>query len=487
VTIRFRLFATYLGLITFGTGLLAAVVLWSFERFFLTTTQSDLAARAAAVSESVGDWLQQGDRERVGVVVKRYGAQEGIALYVLDPDGALIATSQGERWEWELDWTKVPGVAAALRGDRSGGRSPGLHADDTRLYEAVPVVRNGKLLGVVRMSRTLAQLQAHTRTTVVTVLAALFLILAASAVLSAWLARGLAQPISRMRNFAVELGRGNFASRLESKRRDELGELAVELNRMAERLAELERERRAFLANASHELRTPVSNVHVTLQALESGAAEDPDLRSRFLSTALDETHRMKRLVQDLLDLGRLEAGVTNLERTRLPLRSVIERSTRAVEGRALAHKVALAVQVEDAAHVSVDNERMAQALLNLLDNALKAAPSGSTIHVAGRTRDEHAEITVRDEGAGIAPEHLPHLFEQFYTADRSRRRGGTGLGLAIAKRIIEAHGGSISATSPPGAGATFTVLLPISAPAAAAPPESREAPREDSHPRATA
>ncbi len=468
--IRTRLFLTLLGLIAVGAGLLAAVVLWSFERFFLESTENDLHARAVAIAESLSEWLAEDDLERVGLVVRRYGAQEGIALRVLGLDGKLIATSDTAPGEWRTDWTVVPGVRQAMAGGTVRGRAPGITTDDERVFVVLPVVREGKSLGLVRMSRTLAGLRAYQRDTVGIVLGALGLVLLGSAGLSAFLARGLASPIQQMRNFAVRLGQGHLKDRLPITRRDELGDLAIELNRAAERLAALEEERRAFLANASHELRTPVSNVHVTLQALESGAGEDPELRGRFLATALEETERLRRLIQDLLDLGRLEAGVTGLDRVRVPVRGLIERCVRAVEGRARTEGVEL-VPVDGAdASVRIDNERMTQALLAILDNALKLSPRGSRITITTRVRGAVIEIGVHDEGPGIDPADLPHVFEQFYTADRSRKRGGTGLGLAIARRIVDAHQGSISALSDgPGQGATFLIALPaddVSAPA---------------------
>jgi signal transduction histidine kinase len=467
MSIRHRLFLTTIGVLLVGCGTLAAVVLWSFERFFVRSVMDDLTARTAAVAESVGDWLERGDIERVALVVRRYGAQESIALRVLGPDGRLLATSQDDARERATRWVDVPGVAGALGGARTHGVSPGVHEEERRVFAAMPIDRGGKRLGAVRMSRSLTRLEAHRRGTVVTVLAAFGVVLALSAALSAWLARGLGRQIQAMRDFAVALGRGQLAQRLPGMRRDELGELAEELNRMAARLAELESERRAFLANASHELRTPVSNVHVTLQALESGAGEDPELRGRFLRTAVDETTRLRRLIQDLLDLGRLEAGVTGLDRVRVSLRAVVERATRAIEGRALEQRVRLEVAAEGDAVVEIDGERIAQALQNLLDNALKMSPPGGTLRVVGRREDGNAAILVADEGPGIDPADLPHVFEQFYTADRSRRRGGTGLGLAIARRIVEAHGGAIHASSTPGQGATFRIVLPL-APAAA-------------------
>jgi signal transduction histidine kinase len=296
-----------------------------------------------------------------------------------------------------------------------------------------------------------------TAETIVVVLGAVF---AAATLVSIRLARGLAEPVQRMRNFAVDLGEGQLGERLDIRRQDELGELGTELNRMSRRLAAVDEERRAFLASASHELRTPVSNIHVTLEALESGAGEDPDLRRRFVQSALGETSRMIRMIQDLLDLGRLEAGVSVIERQRTTVQHLVDRLHRAMEPRLQDARVHVEVDVVDAP-ISIDTERMLQALMNILDNALKFAPPRSTVRIRTRVENACAVLSIEDEGPGIAPADLPRVFEQFWMADPARKRSGTGLGLAIARRIVESHGGTISAGSAGGRGATFTVSLP--------------------------
>jgi signal transduction histidine kinase len=257
------------------------------------------------------------------------------------------------------------------------------------------------------------------------------------------------------------LGSGHFGDKLELRQSNELDQLALELNRMSERLASLDQERRAFLANVSHELRTPISNVFVTVEALRNGAASDPKVSDRFFQNVEDETKRLSRLINDLLDLGRLEAGVTLLEKQNLQLNSLISRAVRAVESRMQNSRISAQVNVGDL-QIQGDSERLLQALLNVLDNAIKHSTPNSQILITGYKQAKQAVVTIRDQGQGIKESDLPHIFEQFYTADRSRQGRGVGLGLAIAKRIIEAHGGSITATSQFGEGASFTISLPL-------------------------
>ena len=457
-----KLLVTYLALTALGTSILASYILWSFYGYFMRTRQADLDAWTAALSESVADSLAENDFKRVELLVQRYGARQSVTLRVFTPDGRLLSTSDPKLDRRIADWRNVPGVSEALQNKPARGMAKGVLSNEDRLYAAKPIVRKGRLLGVLRMSLTLDQFQRQFRRVIFTVLGTLIVTLLLCAFISEWLARNIARPIQAMRNFAIEVGRGHLGEKLNIHQNDEVGQLAIELNRMSQRLASLDKERRAFLANVSHELRTPVSNVHVTLEALESGADEEPELRSRFIRTALDETTRLSGLIKDLLDLGRLEAGVTQLEQQPLNLQALIDRSIRAMESRMRSKGIDIYMEVPNV-QIQGDPERLLQAFLNVLDNAIKHSVADSKVFVYGHIEGVQVSVEIRDQGPGISESDLPHIFEQFYTADRSRQGSGTGLGLAIARRIVEAHGGSITANSMGvGKGAIFTICLPF-------------------------
>lgn len=463
-----KLFVTYLALTALGTSFLAAYILWSFHGYFMRSRQADINTWANALSESVADALDEDDLTRATVTVQRYGKSESVTLRIFDPQGRLLATSAPTQDRQVTNWLEVPGIAGALQKRPTQGIAKGVWSNDDRLYSTVPIIRNGEFLGVLRMSITLAQFQRQFRNVALTVLGTLALTVILCALISEWLARNMARPIQAMRNFAIQIGSGHLGEKLSIQQTDELGQLATELNRMSERLASLDKERRAFLASVSHELRTPVSNVLVTVEALKSGASEEPELRDRFIQTVEDETKRLSRLIHDLLDLGRLEAGVAPLEQQPTNLRDLLNRAGRAVESRMRSKGISIQMDVASM-QLKGDPERLLQAFLNILDNAIKHSIPDTKVFVMGRLQNGEAVITIRDQGPGISEAALPHIFEQFYTADPSRQGSGTGLGLAIARRIVEAHSGSITAISSPGKGATFKIKLPCTNSAALA------------------
>jgi len=225
----------------------------------------------------------------------------------------------------------------------------------------------------------------------------------------------------------------------------------------------LEAVRRDFVANVSHELKTPLTSISGYAETL-LGDGADVETTRRFLRTILSNARRMQRLVDDLLDLSRIEAGRWQPARTDVDVAAVARESWAALAGRADAHRVELAVDVgPDAGTVDADLDALRQILTNLMDNSLRHTPDGGRITCLTRRGEGGVAVSIRDTGSGITRDHLPRIFERFYRADQSRSReeGGTGLGLAIVKHLVEAHGGRVFAESERGSGTTVTCVFP--------------------------
>jgi len=224
---------------------------------------------------------------------------------------------------------------------------------------------------------------------------------------------------------------------------------------------ELERARREFLSTVSHELRTPLASVTLMIETILADPA-DEEAQRRFLPEIKREIDRMVVLVRDLLELARAESGRLAVDRTRIDLAEVAAANLRPFAARAQQAGIELAF-AGTPTYVDADGGRIAQIVVNLVDNALRHTAAGGHVHVAVGQAAGVAQLVVTDDGAGIPWNDLPHVFERFYVVDRSRARiaGGTGLGLAIVKHLAELHGGHVTATSELGAGATFTCRFP--------------------------
>jgi signal transduction histidine kinase len=281
-------------------------------------------------------------------------------------------------------------------------------------------------------------------------------------VIARWVARGMTQPLRDMAQAARRMETGNYAQRVQTASIDEVGQLAQAFNRMSSELDQLERLRRELVANVSHELKTPISALRAHLENLLDGV-ERPDPET--LQVMLAQSERLGRLVDQLLDLSRLESGDVPLQREQVSLAPLVAQVLSEIEVARPDRGVALERRLAgDLPPVFADRERIHQVLFNLLDNAVRFTPHGGRVTVSAERHNGAVDVHVADTGPGIAAEHLPRLFERFYRVDpaRSQKDGGTGIGLAIARSVVEAHGGRIWAESIPGAGSVFTFELPV-------------------------
>lgn len=282
--------------------------------------------------------------------------------------------------------------------------------------------------------------------------------------------------LGQVQHATERLGRGDLHARAPEEGSDEVAALARSFNRMAgdltaraEALQASDRARRQLLADVSHELNTPLTAMRGYLETLSMADLPlDATKRQRYLHIVMDETHRLERIVGDLLDLARLEGGGTAMRRTAVDVSTIFARVAERHEGELQRRQVHLRQRVPaDANTVFGDPDRLEQALQNLAANALRHVPKDGEIALTADRAGDHIRIVVRDTGPGIPPEHLPLIFDRFYKADAARASGGSGLGLSIVKAIVGRHGGTISARN--DGGAVFEILLPGSDPGDAA------------------
>ena len=228
------------------------------------------------------------------------------------------------------------------------------------------------------------------------------------------------------------------------------------------RMYQVETTRREFVTNVSHELRSPLASVKAIVETLDNGALEEAEVARDFVRRIDWEVDRMSRLIEDLLDLARLDSRQGLLSLNTVDLRLLMTEVKESFQERADYKNVRVEVIAPERLPRAVgDEERLRQVLINLLDNALKFTPGSGWVTLSAYPVDEVVRVGVRDSGAGIPEDHLPHIFERFYKADRSRQGGGTGLGLAIVKHIVQAHGSEVAVQSREGEGSAFTFTLP--------------------------
>ncbi len=284
---------------------------------------------------------------------------------------------------------------------------------------------------------------------------------AVAILLGLFLTRQFTKPIRALKKGAARIASGDLAYRVDVKSGDEFGELASSFNSMASSLDSSEQSRRRLFADIAHELRTPLSVIGGTVDAMLDGVYEsNPD----NLNSIKEETEVLTRLVAELRDLTLAESGHLKLEFEPTSLAELVQRRVSQAEVIARGKNITLSMDVaEGLPEIEADGRRIEQVVANLLDNALNHTPSGGTVTVAVSADKDGVLVSVADTGEGIPAEHLPYIFERFYKVDdaRSRKTGGAGLGLAIAKQMVELHGGKIWVESEVGKGSKFSFTLP--------------------------
>ncbi len=473
-----RLAVTYFLMVLLAVAAVNVLVLGSIETF--TLRQRDVAAFTStniAVNQ-VEPFYRQGQPApgQTGPLVeavRAYSRQLGSRVLALDAGGRVVADSL---WPGGLTGRVLthPEVAEALAGRSASGRRY-FEGTGWLLYTVAPVLEEKRPVGAVFLSTSLedvyAGLASVTRTMLI--MSGVALLLAALAGLA--VARSITGPVARLTRAVEKMGRGDLRQRVRVRGRDEVATLAAAFNQMAERLHEEDTRRREFLADVAHELQTPVSALRALAEPLAAGPGRGPEgERDYDLATYKEmareiagQAERLGRLVGDLLELARLESPKVTLTLEEVDLAGLVAGVARALGPQARRSQVSLETGPLACPRVVGDGLRLEQVFTNLIDNGIKYAGPGRTVRVTAEGRGDVAVATVADNGPGIPARHLPHLFERFYRADRSRSRrgGGTGLGLAIVKRIVELHGGTVIVRSREGEGTVFEVGLPVAGP----------------------
>ncbi|HCO92333.1 MAG TPA: sensor histidine kinase, partial [Phycisphaerales bacterium] len=338
-------------------------------------------------------------------------------------------------------------------------------------YVTVRVDRGGCILGIVRFALPLSRVQPEIRSIYRIVLFGAVAAVIIALIVAYFVSRSITLPIRQMQETAQQIAKGDFGKRVRIKSRDELGELAKSFNTMAdelqhqmENLRRMDRMRTDFVANVSHELKTPLTLIRGYIETLEDRAMDDKKAATKFISIIKEHADRLANIVNDLLSLSELELSDDSVHKTEFDLKEIIDEISLGF-GHALADKKQMLTVSSQGGDLTIraDHDKIEQVFVNLIDNAVKYTKESGCIELSLVELDREVCVTVQDNGIGIPREHRERIFERFYRVDKARSRdlGGTGLGLSIAKHIVLAHNGKISIESEFNKGTKISVILP--------------------------
>ena len=360
--------------------------------------------------------------------------------------------------------TPAASVTDALHGKVWKGTIAIANGQSVRLY-STQLSYNGVVFGVIQVGESLTPVNNILYNILMKLLFISPLFLLCGAIGSYWLARRAFRPIRTLIGIAQEISAGDLDRLIPVPRpKDEMYYLALTFNQMIARLHKAFQQQRRFVADASHELRTPVAAIRSMTDVALAQASPVDDDHVPVLHHVNAQAERLGELIRDLLLLARSDEGQVPLEHELVRLDQLVSDVVATLDALAIERSINLQLLTLEPATVQGDSSRLVQCIMNLLDNALSYTHPEGEVTVCVEVKENTACIIIKDTGIGIAPQHLPHIFERFYRADpaRSQKEGKSGLGLAIVEWIVQAHGGSITVESQEGHGSTFSVTVPL-------------------------
>jgi len=464
-----QLLFTYLLVIIIALLGVSLWALYSIKTESVTDLRNSLEVEAANLALEIDNDLaldSDKSRARIKAAVDRHANKLGVTITVVNQEGHVLADSNAIRPGDENISNQLE-INDALAGIvASYTRSSDL-THSNWLFVAYPVRAAGHTTGVIRVGVQLLEIERRLNNDLYVFLKILLATATVTVLISLWLARRVNKPVREMsamvRNIALS---GDISEFVPIRRRDEIGELGLSFNQMIGRLREQERLRQEFIANASHELKTPTMAIGSVVEALQAGAVDDPKLRVQFLSSLERLVDRQSNLLQDLLDISRLDGEMETYWADDVVLVQVILDAVEQIRPQAEKKDVELQTTIEAKDIIVPGNAlQLQRAIVNILTNAVNYTPPNGAVQVAvNLLPSDMVAVKISDSGIGIDAADLPHIFERFYRADKSRTRaaatGGTGLGLAITQEIIARHHGRIEVESTLGKGSTFTICI---------------------------
>ncbi len=485
-SIFWRLVASQVAVALFAVAAAGVLSYRLFREHYLGAAQKDVVRIARAVAEEAAPILPDPKRRgEAGLIARVAGEVVGGRVCIFGPDaGALLAATNEE------GGAQMRRAAADYRLGNGVTVERVTSSCEPRLSLKVEMPINspqgpiGAVMVRAPVAGTDAILRRVRRLTAITALGAGI----AAFLLSLLVANTIAAPLRRISQASARIGEGEFAARVAPVPSGEVGELAQTVNHMAERLQaqfeeltrekamllasmakeqRLEQMRRNFVANASHQLRTPLTSARGFLEALADGTAAGEPARERCVQVALDQLGRMQTLIEKLMDLSRFDAGAAHLDREPARIDDLVRGAVSTFELRLAAEGKRIEVAVEpNLPPLTVDGMRLVEALGNLIDNAIRFSPPEGTVTVTARREGDTVRIEVADQGPGVPEAEREAVWERFYSkAPTNGSPAGMGLGLAIVKEIVGAHGGQVLVEEAENGGAIFGFRLPSAKP----------------------
>lgn len=464
-----RMLVTYLT-VTLGALLLAGVTVGALLRQTrLGERKAEMVRELAVLSQlyantQTGLAAQNITSAEMNLIARHY---DGL-IEIIDEDGGVERYSSGSKWNTASATIYSPEdvrTMAAAPGNyqESGVQFTNERAGFSTLVASVPLTLEGEDAHVIRFHEDMSGFHATMATLFTEVVLVGVLTALVAAVVVYRTTADILRPFLEINDIVQKYSKGDYNIRIPISDIEEASQLGVSFNNMAEQLKDLEITRRSFVANVSHELRSPLTSMRGFLEAMQDGTIGAEDY-PKYIEIVLSETRRMTNMVNDLLDLARIESGKTAVNPEIFDINELIRRVLLTFEARIYEKGIDVEIKFShENLYVEADSAQISQVLRNIIDNAIKYTPDHTQLRIATYNMRGKVNVSIQDSGPGIPEEDIPHVFDRFYKVEKAHTRtgeSGTGLGLSIVKRIIDQHGQDIKLVSGKGKGSNFVFTL---------------------------
>jgi len=465
-TLFSRLMVTYFIIILVTLTILSLLLSTYFKDYIFNSRKEELIREGKELSPYISLYaMGLMDENSLYSIFQSIDRYKNTTIWVTDLFGNIWIpySSTGENEKWKEQKINAEEFVQVLKGNiitkigRFGERFP-----VPVLTVGVPLVIRDRIRGAILLHSPVEEINTALYEIYRNIWLAAFISASLSVILLYWISRRISQPLTQMNEISKEFSRGDFRRRVKVTNRDEIGQLSANFNFMADSLEKLEEMRTRFVANVSHELRSPLTSIQGYIQGVLDGTISAEE-QQKYLSVALSESQRLSKLINELLDLSWIESGEFPLNRSVFDVNEQILRILVAHEEKIEKKSMDVNIDFENQhCWVEADPDRIQQVIINLVDNAIKFNKESGTIHVKTWREKNTIFIRIQDEGIGIPKEDIDHIWERFYQVDKTRspKRQGSGLGLSIVKKIIEQHNQKIWVESKLGEGTSFTFSL---------------------------
>lgn len=462
ISLRWKLVSTYLLLIFITLIVINLVICKVTLNIYTEQKRNNSFIEANIVSNRIRHQLSTDrvDEEWVQISIRDYSKEINSRIIVVDRNNIVQLDSHnlfmGESFQHDE-------IKKSLKGKNSSGVY-NFRKSGRVMYVSVPVILNDKIVGATLLSVSID----HIYDEVKHIWRKLGLISGISMVVAAvvvfFLSKVIFKPLNDLKSTMNKVSKGYLKEKVNIDSHDEFKEVAEAFNMMIFKLDEVDNQRKDFVANVSHELRTPLTSIKILSESLINQDTFDEEIYKEFLIDIDSEVDRLNNIISDLLTLVNLDKEKLILKHKTTYINYLLEKIVFRMEGIAQRNNIDLKLTLNEKIQIKVDEEKIQQAIINIIDNAIKYTRPNGVVEVELYKKDIYAIIKIKDNGIGIPEENLAYIFERFYRIDkaRSRNTGGTGLGLPIAWEIITFHGGNIEVDSQIGVGSSFYIKLPL-------------------------